>query len=286
MKPDQCAHPSYWPSGEYYLNRDLRIQRQSYTLVYAPATVWWKSESALPGEFERLELSRFTKLGCHYWTVLALTPYASDNTVSVSQREWIFDRPDDPSCLKNGQPAIMHLFAAGLHLASRSHMRLADTFDMEFGADQLVIDPEAHNRLLIDDDSFSRSKKYFWAVSFLEILIKQTQHILQETDAFFESREKVTKKMWLTAQCHRGGYPMLTKEQEWNHCVGELMVPIDQLRFTLQRFEAMHEKILNLRDGVSQTDPLMTSLLVSNYASFSTPVASTNLAPRHASPRT
>lgn len=44
----------------------------------------------------------------------------------------------------------------------------------------LLLDPEGHDRLLFDDDSFSRSRKYFWVINFLAECDSRIDENLQE----------------------------------------------------------------------------------------------------------
>ncbi len=45
--------------------------------------------------------------------------------------------------------------------------RIAEYFSKLLGHRDTLSDPDAHDSLLFDDDSFSRSRKYFWAINYL-----------------------------------------------------------------------------------------------------------------------
>lgn len=248
VSPGQGDQPSYWPSGEFYLRRNLRVQKQAIALLYFPST---SGINMPPNSPRLLRICRSLLRGDDkfYWTILALLPPTPDFVADFPPGlDGICD------CLKAKEPAFLILLTSGLQAAASHHIEVANMFDEEFGAEGLVIDPDAHDKLLVDDDDFSRSRKYFWAVSFLDLLMKQTNHIMQEMDAFFQHREKVLGDLWIAAQRKRQGpgkdYSVHYRSI-WDRLIDEMKNPIDQLRLTLARFEASHKNILNLRDGVS-----------------------------------
>jgi hypothetical protein len=46
----------------------------------------------------------------------------------------------------------------------------------------LLLGPEGHDMLLFDDDSFSRSRKYFWVINFLAECNSRIDENIQELD--------------------------------------------------------------------------------------------------------
>jgi hypothetical protein len=61
----------------------------------------------------------------------------------------------------------------------------------------LLLDPEGHDMLLFDDDSFSRSRKYFWVINFLAECESRIVENIQELDnAIVGWAEKIEPEEW------------------------------------------------------------------------------------------
>jgi hypothetical protein len=88
-------------------------------------------------------------------------------------------------------------------------------------------DPDAHDSLLFDDDSFSRSRKYFWAINYLAELDTSISGNIVELD-------KAAKR------CERSFRRAALEEQ------------LGQLQYLRQRLQAQREDAIALRDGVSK----------------------------------
>ena len=86
----------------------------------------------------------------------------------------------------------------------------------------ILSDPDAHDSLLFDDDSFSRSRRYFWAINYLaELDISISGNIVE--------LEKFAKK----------------------ERFGPLRDQLIQLQFLRERLRDQREEAIALRDGVS-----------------------------------
>ena len=61
----------------------------------------------------------------------------------------------------------------------------------------LLLDPEGHDMLLFDDDSFSRSRKYFWVINFLAECNSRIDENIQELDnAVSDWSRKLERGKW------------------------------------------------------------------------------------------
>src|SRR5437667_12194073 len=61
---------------------------------------------------------------------------------------------------------------------------LAEYFDEMLCERKALLDPEYHDSLLTDDGTFSRSKKYFWAIEFLKELDKSISDNIRQAEQF------------------------------------------------------------------------------------------------------
>lgn len=89
---------------------------------------------------------------------------------------------------------------------------------------EILSDPDAHDSLLFDDDSFSRSRRYFWAINYLaELDISISGNIVE-----LEKFENIQRFRF-----------------------GPLRDQLIQLKFLRERLRDQREEAIALRDGVS-----------------------------------
>ena len=123
----------------------------------------------------------------------------------------------------------------------RSARDLADHLKhlLEAGA-EAILDPSRHDSLLFDDEAFSRSRKYFWAVD----SVQDFRTTLSET-------LKVFKEFW-----DHQVEPMKTGilPSEWPHGLEEAEKEAEELKekleLVLAQFEVQHSRAEDLRSGV------------------------------------
>lgn len=114
---------------------------------------------------------------------------------------------------------------------------IARFFDELLTEKKDLLRPDYHDSLLTDDEDFSRSKKYFWAIEFLKEAgnsifdnIRQTQQFL----AFLKSHPPVTKKA----------------ENEFHLRLKKHYLTLQKLESLQTRFRLKKEEAIALRDGV------------------------------------
>ena len=105
-----------------------------------------------------------------YWTILILEPsswhYNLENVLSTALA--------DQSTM---QVALLALIGYALGIAVVEWNKMAFYFDTLMGDhkfsqnESTLLSPEEHDSLLFDDESFSRSRKYFWVVDALSVFI-------------------------------------------------------------------------------------------------------------------
>lgn len=118
-------------------------------------------------------------------------------------------------------------------------------FDSLLDEGNIFMDPAAHDNLLVDDEAFSRSRKYFWALSCLVIFRASLEDNINqwETSRVTWEREFADAKKWAGAQ---------GKMQE-------IEVSVDKLRLYLKVFKDHHERVSALRDGLFNASSVMES---------------------------
>jgi hypothetical protein len=131
--------------------------------------------------------------------------------------------------------------------AVTSWMELADYFDAFFKDRRTFLNPKEHDNLLVGDETFSRSRQYFWALSCLSefnLYISDSIRQYEGSRAIWqEVFPKFDPKGWGQAQ--------------------EQMKPIDRLCEKLKvlrvRFQRYHKNVTDLRDGLFNTSAVMES---------------------------
>jgi hypothetical protein len=98
----------------------------------------------------------------------------------------------------------------------------------------LLLDPEGHDRLLFDDDSFSRSRKYFWVINFLAECDSRIDENLQEIDLAMSDWSK-----------------KLEPEGKWHLYSQHLDEKSSKLREIQSNLRGKRAETIALRDGVS-----------------------------------
>jgi hypothetical protein len=123
--------------------------------------------------------------------------------------------------------------------------RLSRHFDTYFATGKVFLDPKQHDYLLSDDESFSRSRKYFWALSCL----KEFDLVLADTIHQWERSKKLWTKEWSES------YP-----DEWSDVEASLEAVetlVEQIRVIKTKFSTLREEILALRDGLFNASSVM-----------------------------
>lgn len=144
----------------------------------------------------------------------------------------------------NGPAILMDTIEFSVHMVIDRWEEVADYFGRLIGHRERLADPEAHDSLLFDDDSFSRSRRYFWAINYLaELDISIGENIVQlercvatwpqYTDfAFHEERQ--TEKRSLNER-------------------------LNQLKDLRDRLRALRQDAIALRDGLFSASGVIES---------------------------
>lgn len=95
-----------------------------------------------------------------YWTILELAPLDF-----LGQREALDAITIGKS---DGLRSLIRYSLEALALVVKGYERILSYFNEIIVEKDIFLDPEVHDSLLSDDESFSRSKRYFWAITTLK----------------------------------------------------------------------------------------------------------------------
>ena len=120
-----------------------------------------------------------------HWTILLMAPgyfFDKSNTLFPTNVSSTGTRQTFGSCLgqltKSG--AEMHLISHGLQRISDRWADFQAFFEYILDSGDSLLQPAQHDNLLFDDGSFSRSRRYFWAIDCLaEFDLTITDNITQ-----------------------------------------------------------------------------------------------------------
>ncbi|THZ90381.1 hypothetical protein D6C82_10463, partial [Aureobasidium pullulans] len=109
-----------------------------------------------------------------------------------------------------------------------------------------IVDPEEHDRLLFDDEQFSRSRLYFWMLSSLATFI----HMMEETKLICERLEKYVQEL----------YPDTSRLSDQETKASRAMKShIDSLVQAMKRATTLQERVKALRDGLFNASGVLES---------------------------
>lgn len=112
---------------------------------------------------------------------------------------------------------------------------ILDYFSWLIGHRDALADPDTHDSLLFDDDSFSRSRRYFWAINYLAELDTSIAMNIVQLEA------------WITEWPDHLSVPKKEMQAE----VKSLPERLDQLKLLQEKLRALRQEAFALRDGVS-----------------------------------
>jgi len=151
--------------------------------------------------------------------------YLCPNTFELLDKKHDFERYDTSTTTKgkDAEGVLNVMIEFTLRVVIERWEKIAEYFAWLVGHHKDILsDPDAHDSLLFDDDSFSRSRRYFWAINYLaELDISISGNIVE--------LEKFAKK-----------------ERS-----GPLRDQLIQLQFLRERLRDQREEAIALRDGVS-----------------------------------
>lgn len=185
-----------------------------------------------------------------YWTMLVLPPPE------------FYVLPEEPGdnfwnssvSLRTG---ILEFIDRVLGRAAKEWAELDPYFDRLDAKRELIFNPEQHDSLLFDDRHFSRSRLYFWAINSLGRFIQDINVTIERWERFWDENK------W---DIHRSERHLVDKQDKTkgklrigdksvDDFYASILLRIQSLKNTRQRFESRRQKIIEYRDGVSNIVP-------------------------------
>jgi hypothetical protein len=173
-----------------------------------------------------------------FWTLLYLCP----NNFELYDKSNNYESYDTiTSAIKNqnasGVVEVMIEFT--IRMVIERWLDIAEYFARLIGHRDTLSDPDAHDSLLFDDDSFSRSRRYFWAINYLAELDLSISGNIAQLEKF--------ARRYMDAQ-----NPVRQRQPGpgWPHTNAAINEQLDQLQYLRERLQAQREEAIALRDGV------------------------------------
>lgn len=215
-----------WKYGRLYGTEDYLIRETAFTMAIVPVV------SEDPVGFRCLPDNR------GYWTILLLTSLIHPIHTTHSAHG-----------LNLIKQAIDNAITAWEYL-DRHFRLILDNHDT-------VFNPEEHDHLLFDDDTFSRSRRYFWVMDSLEVFIPEIKNTILEWEYFWEEKEPVFRMFEEESRTRRDNIakvrvgPPYVSGTHINDEVDNILSRIVTLKEYQARFEAYQARTRTLREGVS-----------------------------------
>lgn len=120
-------------------------------------------------------------------------------------------------------------------------------FDNLFDEGKVFLEPNSHDNLLVDDEVFSRSRKYFWALSCLS----EFEKCISDTIYQWDTSRAIWEKELPTFD-----------PDDWENVqvqIKKIEIVAERLRDYRKRFRNHHENVSALRDGLFNASSVMES---------------------------
>jgi hypothetical protein len=160
-----------------------------------------------------------------YWTSLYLCPFNFDLYEKVPR---IISTQDAPS-------VAAHMIEFTIRVVINRWLAITEYFAWLIGHRDALADPEIHDSLLFDDASFSRSRRYFWAINYLAELDEGI------------SGNIIQLENWIA----KWPQHLTVRSKEMNGGVWSLPEHLNQLMALQLRLRSLRQQAIALRDGVS-----------------------------------
>ncbi|KAF2489363.1 hypothetical protein BU16DRAFT_586431 [Lophium mytilinum] len=226
---DPLWRESTWKSGQLYGTDDLFIQQTAFTFQ-----IGIDDAQAIDDGLSQVDEN---PLSTPHWTGVLLSPATFE-----------IEDPD-------GHPStFLRIIAEGLRGAADAWEVIVMYLDRSLQSS--ILDPEAHDQLLFDDETFSRSRLYFWYVDSIVLFQTQIQDAINQWVFFWSAKEselqalqdQMTTKFG-TQQLDSDGTVMgehVTIEESSR----DVDFQCHRLRDLHARFVDLHSRAIALRDGL------------------------------------
>lgn len=195
---------------------------------------------------------------CEYWTVLLMIP-ASFFDVSKPQlkpRQTRVRGGDSAFLMEPLQTILPTLASILFEIISRilkEWTEISDYIETFIASENAFLKEEKHDDLLFDDDTFSRSRQYFWVITSIG-------EFLPIIDSTIEEWHRVSGLVVRSAQ------------------MDERSLLDSRLEDIKERLKSQRKRSVALRDGVSPSRRMKNGLVIDSPASYLTPALSSRVA--------
>jgi len=122
----------------------------------------------------------------------------------------------------------------------KNYDRLLDKLEFNLGDRNVIFNPVEHDRLLIDDVSFIRSRRYFWTIEALDTFSSTIKTSIAIYDQFMDLLDKTSPRLHERQNLEPSEEQILRNEK----------IASKEFRGLLERIQAIKERTVTLRDGV------------------------------------
>ncbi|CZR56880.1 uncharacterized protein PAC_06769 [Phialocephala subalpina] len=169
-----------------------------------------------------------------YWTLLELLPFGfHDFLIPAKYERW----------RGNVLLYILHGVEHGVAQVIWRWEDLLSYFNQFLTEGEVYLNPQQHDNLLVDDESFSRSKKYFWAIT-----------TLTEIETLIEGNMKQISKILLRRAPESAE---LEYKERLKSCRSDLEKSIGKLLQLQRNFATKRKEATYLRDGLFNASSVM-----------------------------
>ncbi|KAK2803091.1 hypothetical protein FQN51_003835 [Onygenales sp. PD_10] len=234
---EEPGQAGIWKSGKLYGDKSGRkIQEVAFTLDYI---------------YQDLQAIGVRDQSYH-WTVLLLSP--GHMRINTWRHTW------PPSC-------VLWLLNDALQDASDSWEKVASHYVCLLNDQDAIFDPQRHDHLLFDDDTFSRSRLYFWAIDSLEVFKDRVADAVKQWEFFWDDRRKIFEahEKNLISRFESAGFddPFFSAKKEHIYRVEdaakEIEIQVNRLRELEARFDRFYQKAQSMRDGLFNASSVVES---------------------------
>lgn len=220
-------NPTWWSSGEFYLDPKYVMMEQAFTVGHLPHGDPDTHRGLVPAE-SPLESYK-------YWTIVILSP---SNLQQWKEIE-----------LQNRTLAIVEIIACVLAQAADSWDQLSEHFNRRLERQMPIYEPGSHDSLLVDDTTYSRSRKYYWAINALSTFQDHIEDTIEEWNKFWRPRQEIMYKLWKEEHgCSKSCEPCCP---EFRRVMNKVDCQLRRLQDQGDRYGLMRQNTLDLREGVS-----------------------------------
>lgn len=143
--------------------------------------------------------------------------------------------------------SFMSIVYASVFKSAVSWSMILLYFDTFLGSGKAFMNPREHDALLVDDGAFTRSRKYFWALSTLSEFDKVLNDTINQWDVSCD----IWKDVWPTLDA--------TGWEETRVLMERTNESVDQLRNVRKKLQQHHQETTAMRDGLFNASAVMES---------------------------